>query len=162
MKLTKVYHHDPRPSRTGWTTGPGAKPVRSPILSAAPYRSTIMRSDLDDLIARVEGLTEPSREVDADIARAFGLNAWAGRLSALNPDGSWTDIGTSLLTASIDAVLALAERVLPGYDWILEHTNGGLTISCRFGTANPDARVFGPTPALALLLAVLRAARDRG
>lgn len=59
-------------------------------------------------------------------------------------------------TTSLDAALRLLGRVLPGYDYMLEHTNGGLTISCLLGTNDPDQRVFANTLPLALVAAVLR------
>lgn len=57
-------------------------------------------------------------------------------------------------TASIDTALALVERMLPEHDWIIGHTNGGLTIHCQLGR-NDNA--FGDTAPLAILAALLKA-----
>lgn len=71
------------------------------------------------LIDRLSKLDGPDREVDAEIDRAFGLNVDVGALT-----GPWTDYPkpdhyreTSRYTASVDAAIALAERVLPGVLW---------------------------------------------
>lgn len=60
-------------------------------------------------------------------------------------------------TSSVDAALALVERVLPEHDWIIGHTNGGLTIHAQIG---PGEMHFGETPALAILTALLSAKID--
>lgn len=64
------------------------------------------------------------------------------------------------LTTSLDATVALVERVKPGCDWILQKTEDG----CDARVQSPDHRTDitlgahnrAPTPAAALLAALLR------
>jgi hypothetical protein len=138
-----------------------------------------------NLLSRLQGLTAPDREVDARIAvavgdvimrhsdahgyaffhapivkgdRAFLSNCQDGEADAFESLGR---IGVKRYTASLDAAIALCERVLPGYDWVVAHTNGGLTIHAQVGQ---NEMVFGETPAIALLIAILTAleARENG
>jgi hypothetical protein len=60
--------------------------------------------DLSDLIARVEKAEGPDRELDRDLADAFGLSQ--GKLE--HPER---------YSSSIDAAVSLAELVLPGWGW---------------------------------------------
>ena len=101
-------------------------------------------TDISELIERVKAATGPDRELDEAIRFYF------------DPKGSRYYSENSAYTASIDAALALVERVLPEHDWILGHTNGGLTIHCQLGP-DADKMAFGDTPALAILLALLTA-----
>lgn len=117
-------------------------------------------STLSDLLERVRGATGPSRELDADLYRALGYEV---RQSG---DGFWTwsqSGGSDLrilpkFTASLDAALALVERVLPGWEWSVGSDQG-----CAIATVwTPhagvdDLDVGGPTPALAILAALLSA-----
>lgn len=96
------------------------------------------------LIDRLSKLDGPDREVDGEI--------WRYLL-----DGSPRPIlhgPVPKLTASVDAAIALAERVLPDHDFIIGKTNGGLTIHAQVG---PNGMEFGATPAIALCIALLRA-----
>lgn len=69
--------------------------------------------------------------------------------------GGWGDgCGIPEFTASVDAALSL---VPTGYDWIIEHVNGGLTIRARVGHNDPDRALFGDSAALALCAAALLA-----
>lgn len=116
---------------------------------------------IEELIARLEAATGPDRELDRDLVALFHAGEplqWPDQYKATAEH--WAKRPVEHLTASIDAALALCEQVRPGYDWILEHTNGGLTISCLFGTADHDKRTFGATPPLAILLAFLRSLQD--
>lgn len=136
-----------------------------------------------ELIERLEALTGPDREVDAEIAvltrwRPLGIRHWVddhpAGMSASRRLPGWVDLNeppvpdtrweAPHLTASIDAAVALVERCLPG--WC-----GGVDI----GDTDPmsdgvyGARVFnkngswlmfsgeGSTPAIALLIATLKA-----
>lgn len=96
-----------------------------------------MTMDLNELADRVEALAGPDREVDDAIASARA--DWSG------------DIVTLDYTASLDAAMTLIPE---GYDWILGHTNSGLTIHAEVGDRE---QVFGATPAIALAAACLRA-----
>lgn len=146
-------------------------------------------TDLADLIARVEAATGPDREADRAIARMIGWHrveprftrnrkgGWiapedfmgveqsgAPRLDSLHGTSIWPDV--PCFTATLDAALALAERVLPGWtarlDITPKMTDAGFdppwTDDMRnkpFGHGSSSAQA--PTPALALCLAVLRA-----
>jgi len=59
----------------------------------------------------------------------------------------------------LDAALALVERVLPGWAWELTRwTGGGYTTSIsQYNPGDEEFRGQGPTPALALLSALLKA-----
>jgi len=126
-----------------------------------------------NLLSRLQGLSAPDREVDALIWLQLTPGATRKQWSYIhtatqrechvdetrNADGRLTIVPE--LTASLDAAVALCERVLPGYDWIVGHTNGGLTIHAQVGQ---NEMVFGETPAIALLIAILTAleARENG
>ncbi|WP_226623111.1 hypothetical protein [Brucella anthropi] len=88
-----------------------------------------------DLITRLSKLDAPDREVDAEIAVALDLfetrpnKGWPDRIDygSRNSDGSvtWPGHGFDQLipryTASVDAAIALAERLFPGTEY--EFTN---------------------------------------
>lgn len=124
-------------------------------------------TDLPTLIARVEALSGPDREVDGLVAQAFG---------EIPSDARWDDCWFSghygaykfhdpaEYTASLDAVVALAERVLPGWRWgimtaVGPWSRGGAfmaTLDCPESSGfGMNARDAHTTPALALLLALL-------
>jgi len=70
---------------------------------------------LSDLIARLETASGPDRELDAAIHR---LLAGSPTDHWYNFFGEWiTDQNCPHISASIDAAVALAERVLPGWTW---------------------------------------------
>ncbi len=98
-------------------------------------------AEMEALIQRVEAAEGPDRELDGEIH---------GIPSAACCD--WDDVPH--YTASLDAAASLIPE---GYDWILERTNGGLTICARVGHNDPDRNSWGDTPALALCAAALRA-----
>ena len=107
---------------------------------------------LDDLIARLEAASEGSGALDDLVGRAIGciLTGITDGVWGVKP-GGWTQ--------SLDAALALAERVLP------EHGPIDLTImgsaKVTIWSNDPCGRdlsdAFGHTPALALCIAVLKA-----
>ncbi len=133
-------------------------------------------TSLTDLIERVEGATEGDRETDCELwALHHGLTLeWQGTTLVAGEEGvvGWIDPGRlarnfytnraktgpgsiPAYTASLDAALALCERVLPGLWWNVGVCSADpLTYSADFsdGTEEP-----GPTPALALILAMLKA-----
>jgi hypothetical protein len=75
-------------------------------------------SELAKLIERVEQATGPDRELDAAILKHLGGDPWAGRVRFPSGEGRWYDGGSSDITASIDAALALTDRLLPtGWCW---------------------------------------------
>ena len=117
---------------------------------------------LQGLIERVRAATGPDRELEIAIGTTIG--GWTYQPHVPHCF-KWNDgqrdrpNGPPSYTASIDAALSLVERVLPEHDWILGHTNGGLTIHCQLGP-DADKMAFGETPALAILLALLSALKD--
>ena len=103
--------------------------------------------DLNELVERVKAATGPDRELDYAISR-FADGELARHSSLHLP-----------YTASIDAALALTERMLPGWDYVLE----GASRHC-FVLMHPDNEdgegVFvetAATSALAILAALLTA-----
>lgn len=126
-------------------------------------------------LAEVEGAAGPSRELDARIALHFGWTRERDRevfAPHHEPPWAWTDPdGFSCghvrdegapvaLTSSIDAALALVERVLPGWGWGV-FVRGGLVQAdvCKTSPLRPMPIVAKgcATPALAILSALLRA-----
>ena len=156
-----------------------------------------------DLIAKLEALDGPSREVDAEIvfdafATPVGKHkyddgpigyidmadqpSWnlglrfpgkdrdwffscrkqiKGETLLIERDGSYVlmnSLRVPELTSSLDSAVALVERLLPGWQFGIEwrrEANGGVTAWCA---ANDDAsRVRGASPAIALLIATLKA-----
>ncbi len=114
------------------------------------------------LITRLSKLDAPDREVDALIGKH------------LFPDEakSFFDFNAPAYTASVDAAIALAERVLPGWGWELASNTSHIKncLNPEYGNpvgkhphwaavANQSSRKFvdGATPAIALLIALLRA-----
>ena len=96
---------------------------------------------MNDLIKRLEEAEAGSRELDLAIWSSQGFIGTLGEKMGC-------------VTTSLDAALALAERVLPGWDFIIGRTNGGLTVHAQVG---PEEMQFGNTPALALCIATIRA-----
>lgn len=131
---------------------------------------------LEDLIERVEGATGPDREIEARLwclqeGREFRKVIWS---DYKYPDGQkhWHSFRTNggdvgchsvpKFTASLDAALALCERVLPGVWWLIGR--GKLTAAepeygaqLMFGEDEVLGVGEAPTPAVALILALLRA-----
>lgn len=115
---------------------------------------------------RVAALTGPDRKVDAALERGFGLGIFApipddAELGDI-PHGPGYGSAIPRYTASLDAAIALVERVLPG--WARGFEEGPLTCMAfvdpsdyetRFGSAAYVEK--GPTPAIAMLLALLAA-----
>ena len=111
---------------------------------------------LSELIERLEKATGPDSHLDNDICEA--LMGW--------PEREWRSIDYMKafglpVTSSADAAIALADKVLPG-----EPVNMGWAQTpdtrpwARVGIwSAPDAT--GPTPALALVTAILSALRSK-
>lgn len=108
------------------------------------------------LIERLEAAGGGSRELDAEIARLFG-----GQAIARFGDWDCREDGTGIwrplprYSSSLDAALALAERVLPGYCVGVcqaDQTSWGAWIGAR----PAFARRYSTAP-LALVIAILKA-----
>lgn len=99
---------------------------------------------LRDLLVRVEAATGPDWELDYGLFRAFAI---PGRSNDWNPSAG------NMFTSSIDAAVALIERVLP-------HSLIGLSNDRTEGWTAKVRLSCGkrmPDPALALLSALLKA-----
>jgi hypothetical protein len=134
-------------------------------------------SDLLTLIERVEKCTEGSRELDSLVGLAFaeavfahfGDDAkWRRQVFETNLE-SWVRKGSinevahnyriPLYTSSLDAVVGLIEREMPGCAWAVDFNPRGrieATVWHRNDADYGEAFVE-TTPPLALLLAFLRA-----
>jgi hypothetical protein len=115
---------------------------------------------MTDLIKRLEEAEAGSRELDLRVFERFDL-VDGERWTEADLDYALTDpdktINPPPLTTSLDAALALAERVLPGWGWSAGGSRGE-----HYGRLDtPDGRDFeeayAPTPALALCAAILKA-----
>lgn len=135
--------------------------------------------DLSALIARLEAAEAGSRELDAAVwAASNGYELFehdgAGWRYRMRPDDIMRHERTSYIspyTTSLDAALALAERVLPGGNWCVAR-DAGASETARFRAwvqseedrqANPlglssDA---APTAPLALCISILRGIQHR-
>jgi hypothetical protein len=120
-------------------------------------------TDLSDLIERVRAATGPDRRLDADIMRAVCLsdiNDWWYE----TPWGTLeSDPTCPPITESIDAITALIEAKLPGWQYGSERrrdTNGGAS---AWVAPNEDAnRARAATEPLARTLAFLLAVQATG
>jgi hypothetical protein len=127
--------------------------------------------DLRALIERVEKLEGPCRDVDYEIGRALIDSRWEDDFDDLgNPVQvnlhfrDQQSIGDSRPTASLDAAIALCERVLPGCGWqvhsprknVADFSTAGLMVGDTFASGHAK------TPAIALVLATLKALAEDG
>jgi hypothetical protein len=115
---------------------------------------------LKELAAMLDAATGPCWELDADLAvvfdgMTFGVGMWGSML--VGPNGNFFPVPD--YTSSMDAVLALVERLLPGC-WHRQTHNyppGNHTCQIRvIGLCWFDAH-NAPTPALAILKALVAA-----
>jgi len=143
-----------------------------------------MTPTLSDLRARVAEARGPDRILDRDICIALNYVGVTGASADpahipenLRYDPDWDEEDDLIyefdgrewcteaekLTASLDACVALAERVLPGCYWHVERTGPatGEAIVIRPGHADDAASVEAATPALAMLDAILAALEAR-
>lgn len=119
---------------------------------------------VDDLIRRVEAATGPDRELDARIKYAVhaGLRSFGSLDAWLSTDTSRKRSCVPEYTASIDAALALVERVLPGCQWIIGRQTAGAS-DAKIGSQSGWSKqpwTHAATPPLAILAALLRATRS--
>lgn len=122
---------------------------------------TLPPSDLTSLVERVEGASGADRELDALLLPVFDPalqvrhnSVWRGKLCC----GSLTDC-LPPYSASVDAALALVERVLPGcgYDLTFVPGNDHPFDAYLWPDSGGPEIGEGVTPALAILSALLRA-----
>lgn len=148
-------------------------------------------TDLTSLIERLEKAEWPDGQLDAEILEATGGCAHRETEYYCVEDGNSVDSGFTCkrchkdtygqrvepYTSSIDAAVALAERVLPGWGWSVESKTHHIMacLNPELGEpvgkhphwaaiSNLSSRTFedAATPAIALLLAILRALRSKG
>jgi len=151
---------------------PGEGGARSAFGKAQPIDGHFPpMSDLKELLARVEKAEGVDRELDGHIevavrwieAARVGLKPehrakWRSNRAGHVSDG-FTHYDAGAVTASLDATLALVERVLPGWGFYLRQDKDG----CGAALVYPDASRVTPghetaaTPALALLASLLKA-----
>lgn len=128
---------------------------------------------LNALLERIEKAEGPDRELDGELCRI--LLGWTYEKMKGDRVPYWRtprnaglyymrESGPLPLTSSLDAALTLVERELPGWNPIIgRHRDAGDRGDRWRGTLiPPDARLgtfalWGATPALALLAALLRA-----
>ncbi len=125
---------------------------------------------LSSLISRVEKATGPNYALEVDIFKFFNPDyrdyvEGRGGLVHKN-DGEdqrvLSNVRPPNVTASIDAAVALAERVLPGWRHAYEkRTNGACLAWVDEADDEPAIPSFGPTISLALVLATLRALQSK-
>lgn len=106
-----------------------------------------------ELIERLEKATGPDRELDEAIHAATNKPLRAGL--------RWGNIPN--YTASIDAAVALTERVLPDVGWSVATNRIDRRRVARLWTGEIDdgKAHAGASPAIALCLAILKAMEDR-
>lgn len=111
-----------------------------------------------NLLSRLQGLTAPDREVDALIHTATNAPLREGLRFGRVP----------AYTASLDAAVALCERVLPGWSWECRASGTGdkgqATVwnPSKAPGYNEEQRAYNcATPAIALLIAILTALEAR-
>lgn len=127
-------------------------------------------TDLAQLIGRLKAASEGSRPLDWLIAEEIGDEAFRLKAAAWPPfaPGSKIDKGIPAFTTSLDAIVALIERKLPGWTvarlgqnddktWHAELREGYLTSYDRVATSSYRPGSRPATPALALCIAFLRA-----
>lgn len=122
----------------------------------------------DELLARLEAASAGSREMDWRIAEAFSIpEPWRVAIGIWPPfvPGSRYDKEIPSFTTSLDAALALAERVLPDLFWDLschaiisgERQHHAEVFPEVATVEQPSFSGHAPTPALALCIAILKA-----
>ena len=100
-------------------------------------------------MTRIEALKRIAEKVEA--------GEWSNRKTLAMDAGFDLDAivyAVRAYSGSLDAAKALHEAVLPGWDYIVARTNGGLITLAQVG---PDVEEFDQDPARAWLLAILRA-----
>lgn len=137
---------------------------------------------ITSLIEKLEGAEGPSIVLDAEICwtleRPRAIQAfWRGAMGKPGPlpdefsrlprglGMASLEVGSPNYTASLDAALALAERVLPGWEGEIDFGRRGF--ACLYPEqpypAHLEYNAEASTPALALCAAILRASeQERG
>ena len=114
-------------------------------------------SRLEELIAELEKVAGPSRDFDWSIAQITNLPEVWPETASWPPfmAGSKFDKAIPLFTASLDAAVALVERVLPGAKY--EITTTGFKPGCTIVVGGKVAGgAYAATAVLAITVATLR------
>jgi hypothetical protein len=142
-----------------------------------------MTSEIDALIAKCEAAQGPDREIDAAFHALMNgypfrfenvgtqmfyhhADEKAARWHAAFEAKEGQTVGYVPYTSSLDSIVALIERELPGWTWQVTGGNGGdAELSSNDGRflVKGDAEVYAsgfPTTALALTVCFLRAKRS--
>lgn len=108
----------------------------------------------------MEGLIEFLESASGPIE---GSKAWdvADRFNAWGSSSVERELFVSALQGSIDAALALAERVLDDEEWMVTKSREGGTTSFH-AILKPEIFSQASTPALAICAAILRASAADG
>jgi hypothetical protein len=136
--------------------------------------------DLDDLIERVEKATGANFALEREVFEAFTLptiTEWFGQpvvgwfrqghAYGFNTADGYSHFGCLKpppVTASLDAALALCERCLPGWEFSLEverPADGPAVWRVEMGDPLRGWTAEAPTPALAVVAALLRALKEK-
>lgn len=104
------------------------------------------------LAERCEQATGPSRAIEIAITEAL-LSLSDERHECIN--AQWIGEHTFPYTASLDAIVSLIERELPGECWRVESAKLDFRPCASIGTIGPN--IDAATPVLALAAAFLRA-----
>jgi hypothetical protein len=155
-------------------------------MTTPPTRTPDVNSSLKELLERVEKAEGADREIDGAVYVALECIPNDGRKGAngmtfnrqfaphLRNEGGklWptTIHDAPYYTASLDAALALCERVLPGWEWQViyapKHCDGAgcsyAGVCDEIGDPMHSVALAGKRPALALLSAMLRALISEG
>jgi hypothetical protein len=136
-----------------------------------------LRPAVPELVARLEAATEGSRELDGLIATLFGW-VFETRIPEFRSPKWWPPGPLAMkdrtsayayakayppsVTTSLDAALALAERLWPHVMWRIGHDPDDGSFKAELVTAQkpgdpPPVSANGATPALALCIAILNA-----
>lgn len=126
------------------------------------------RETIQSLIERVEGASGPDRLLDAQIWCALlhpenkASTSRPGFVAITDDEPSrWGYKEVEHYTSSLEAALSLVERVLPGWRPAFAQKENGDWIASIYSTARlgiiPHQIGDKPTPALALILALLKA-----
>lgn len=121
---------------------------------------------LPDLLAKVESAAEGSYNLDAELAKA--LAGWTYERRGNDRKEWWREANVAdfyrhdrppRYTASLDAAVALAEKVLPGYKIGLTIEGGAHRASVYVGdSGGPTFKIGrGANPALAICHAIIKA-----
>ena len=131
-----------------------------------------MTADLSALIAKLEAAEGGNAALDGQIYNHLGCDLIRPTMRQAPAQRRWPDKSITVqrkLTTSLDAALALAERVLPGWVWQLRIDKDQAEAQCDDlwwgeGYEAPDVGgtlANGSTPALALCIAILKAHASR-